>query len=388
MNYLILGGYGNIGRVIAEDLFAYAPESKIIIAGHNERKAQAFAATFKSKRVQGVKAEAAGKEIVSLLKKCGVCINATQYYHNLEVMKACLKAKTNYIDLGGLYHMTKKQLKLNKAFQKIKKTALLGCGSTPGITNIMAAFGSTLFDTLKSIEISFADAEFTPYRQKFVLPYSFHTLIDEFTLNPIILAHGKMKETLPLAGEKVMHYDMLPKEFQDQKGSYTLHSELATFPSSFREKKLKECYFRVTFPEEFIKKIRTLIELGLTSQETVFIKYDRINIRDAAAKIMEQWLPQNIIKDEEVLRIEIEGKKKGKAKKVILDAVAKSKGKFPAGTYNTGVPASIIALMIGQEIVTRKGVFPPEQGISTALFFQELKKREIAIFLNNNPLEI
>ena len=35
-----------------------------------------------------------------------VCVNSTQYYFNLDVMRACLKAGVHYLDLGGLFHVT------------------------------------------------------------------------------------------------------------------------------------------------------------------------------------------------------------------------------------------------------------------------------------------
>jgi saccharopine dehydrogenase (NAD+, L-lysine-forming) len=50
---------------------------------------------------------------VKVIKDADVVVNGVQYYFNIDVMKACLKAKVPYIDFGGLYHMTLKQLELN-----------------------------------------------------------------------------------------------------------------------------------------------------------------------------------------------------------------------------------------------------------------------------------
>ena len=54
-------------------------------------------------------------------------------------MEACLEAGVNYIDLGGLYHVTKRQLELSPKFEQRGLLAMLGVGSAPGKTNLLAA---------------------------------------------------------------------------------------------------------------------------------------------------------------------------------------------------------------------------------------------------------
>lgn len=388
MKFIILGGYGNIGQVIVQDLSEFAPESQIAIAGRDGKKAEKLIKKLKRKKISFIKTDILGKNLPDILEGYDVCVNATQYYNNLKVMKACIKARINYIDLGGLFHITRKQLKLDAEFKKINKVAILGCGSTPGITNILASYAAQFFDTLKSIDISFADADFTHYRQKFVLPYSFYTLVDEFTLRPEILAQGRLKAISPLTGEKTLFFKKLPKEMQRQKGFFTLHSELATFPSSFKEKRLNECTFRVTFPQDFITKIKTLIELELTSRNTLNIKKKKYKILDITARIMDQWLPQQHVIDEEIVRVDLLGRKDGIQKRIVMDAIAKSKEKIPAGTYNTGVPASIIAVMVGKKITEKKGVLPPELCIPPVKFFKEMYRRGIEVCMNDQKIHL
>ena len=54
-------------------------------------------------------------------------------------MHACLEAGCHYLDLGGLYHVTAKQLELSAQFEQRGLLALLGIGSAPGKTNLLAA---------------------------------------------------------------------------------------------------------------------------------------------------------------------------------------------------------------------------------------------------------
>ena len=53
-------------------------------------------------------------------------------------MRACLEAGCHYIDLGGLYWLTGRQLELHDEFEQAGLLALLGMGSSPGKTNVMA----------------------------------------------------------------------------------------------------------------------------------------------------------------------------------------------------------------------------------------------------------
>ena len=54
-------------------------------------------------------------------------------------MEVALEAGAHYLDLGGLYHVTREQVKLDLRFREAGLLAVLGMGSTPGKTNVMAA---------------------------------------------------------------------------------------------------------------------------------------------------------------------------------------------------------------------------------------------------------
>ncbi len=378
--FVVLGGYGNIGKVIVRDLYNSCKDCEIIVAGRDLQKAKSYANSFKNSRVKYAKVDVTNiQETSRLLKNADVCINSVQYYYNLYVMKSCLIAKTNYIDLGGLFHMTKKQLKLDNKFKKINKIAILGCGSTPGITNIIASYGSSLLKYVNEIHISFGDYDKTKYNQPFVLPYTMQTLFDEFMLKPALLKNRKLIFVEPRSGEKIIEF---PKPVKKLKGFYTLHSELATFPSSFN---LKECSFRVTFPEDFSNKIKFLIDAGFASDREIEIDNVKIKARDFTSKLMDQWLPKpnTMIDDLEYLRVEIIGNKK-----LILDCLTKTNKKYnlPAGTYDTGVSPSIIAQFIAYNKIKFRGVRAPEFIIPEIEFFKELKKRNVYIYLNNKRI--
>ena len=76
--------------------------------------------------------------LAAALDGCDVLVNAASYRVNLDAMRACLEAGCHYLDLGGLYRVTGRQLELDDEFERAGLLALLGIGSSPGKTNVMA----------------------------------------------------------------------------------------------------------------------------------------------------------------------------------------------------------------------------------------------------------
>ena len=119
MKFIVLGGYGIIGKVVVLDLFKTCKNCEIIVAGRDLKKAQECVSSYKSSRVKAAKVDIKDiNQTAKLLKDSDVAVNCVQYYFNLQIMKACIKAKTNYVDLGGLFHMTKKTAKASFKIQK------------------------------------------------------------------------------------------------------------------------------------------------------------------------------------------------------------------------------------------------------------------------------
>ena len=65
-------------------------------------------------------------------------VNSASYRVNLDAMTRLPEAGCHYLDLGGLYWMTGRQLELGSRFEAAGLLALLGIGSAPGKTNLMA----------------------------------------------------------------------------------------------------------------------------------------------------------------------------------------------------------------------------------------------------------
>src|SRR5688500_15009966 len=115
-------------------------------------------------------------------------------------MRSSLDAGAHYIDLGGLYWMTGKQLELSDDFERAGLLAVLGMGSSPGKTNVMAAHAAAVLgtETLDTVHVAAGGRDLDPPGEE-SFPYALQTLVDELTMAPIVIRDGEPLDLEPMA---------------------------------------------------------------------------------------------------------------------------------------------------------------------------------------------
>jgi lysine 6-dehydrogenase len=200
-DYVVLGGVGAIGRVVVRDLFESYPRNRVLIADYNEAGAREYARSFKSRRVRAAFADATKSgHLAKLLHGHTVVINCTQHDFNLNVMQAALAAKVHYLDLGGLFSWTRKQLKLDRKFKRAGLTAILGMGCSPGITNVMTRAAVDELGRADSVRIRVGAKDVNAKPADFFFPYSAQTIVEELTFSPWVFECGVFHEVEPRTG--------------------------------------------------------------------------------------------------------------------------------------------------------------------------------------------
>jgi saccharopine dehydrogenase-like NADP-dependent oxidoreductase len=196
-----------------------------------------------------------------------VCVNCADYRLNLDVMRGCLAAGCSYVDLGGLYHVTLRQLRLDDDFRAAGLTAILGMGSAPGKTNLLArAAAGRLGAEPQTLEIWAAARDPAAAGHPLPAPYSIQTLLDELRMRPVVVRGGEVVEVEPLSGRAERE---LPEPIGRVEGIYTLHSELATLPAAFPS--LAEASFRLSLPPGLVAK---LLALGKEERPEPYVQSD------------------------------------------------------------------------------------------------------------------
>ncbi len=378
-DFVIFGGTGQQGRICARDLLESGYSTLLI-----GRDSSGIKNILKNKRSKFMTVDLRNqKAIVKAIKisKAKIVINCAELTFNIPIMKACLETKKSCIDLGGLHEITKKQFKLHRAFKKRGIINITGCGSTPGILNVLTAHAVENFDSIKTINLGFAwDSNI----KKFVVPYSIQSIFNEFTEPPITFHNGKFIKETRLRCQGTFDFKGIGK----QKVYCIVHSEVYTFAKYFKHLGLKNINYMAGFPEHSLNKIRNLIDLGFNSKNPIIINDKKIVPLDFTLKVLKNTRFPKGYKEIENLWVDIYGKKDGKEKKTTINCIVKTLPDWQEAGSNidTGRTASIISQMLFKGLIKQKGVFGPEAVIPHTEFIKELGKRKMYVFLNKKRI--
>ncbi len=299
-------------------------------------------------------------------------------------MKSCVRSGCHYNDLGGLFYGTIEQKKLFDDFKKSGINAVLCIGGAPGITNVLARYAYDRLDEVETVSLSDAAVDMTDMKgiDVFMPGYSIRTIMEEYAAQPVEFIDGKLKKLTPLSG--AMDIDF-PEPVGRRTCIHTLHSEPATIGESFKDKGIKEVTWRLSLPPDFEKKAIFLASLGFSEDKPIDVQGVKIVPRDVIAAIVDKHIKDRTkgveltIKDLEILRAQVIGKKDGKKVEYNVDCTAKTHTRWgcSSGDVCTAVPQSICTQMQVRGEIKEPGVWAPEQVIDPEYFFKELAKREM-----------
>ena len=374
MKIFVLGA-GMMGRAVVYDLGRAGGVKDIAVADFDRARAGEVARTFGRGKARAHFADVRDtKHLAKLVRGYDVLLNCTQYNWNLDVMRAALAAHVNYMDLGGLYHMTRKQFTLDKDFRRIARLAIPGMGGAPGITNVMVRALADPLERVDAIRVYNAGADEQHYDSPIAYTFSIATILDELTMPPIAFEHGCYVE-------KPMLSDPEPGKFRAPIGSITLrhsiHSELGTLAESFRQKGVKGVFFKINYDPRLVNLVRDLDQAGFTSREPVAVNGTRVAPRALLLSLMQQRAPKKTARDVEALRVVVTGRRKKRrvASAMEMWADYSTRPQLSAVARDTGFPAAIAAAMLARGEIRGTGVQAPENVVPPQPFFDELKKR-------------
>jgi saccharopine dehydrogenase (NAD+, L-lysine-forming) len=351
----VLGAGGTIAPAIVHDLGESDEVAAMTLLDLDAARASAVADAHGAGKARAAAIDArAIDELARALAGIDVLVNTASYRINLEAMRACLTAGCNYLDLGGLYWMTGRQLELGPEFERAGLLALLGIGSSPGKTNLMAQRGIRELDahgdTVQSIDI-FAGGRDpgSPVDGRLRPPYAIQTLVDELTLNPVVIEDSTAREIEPLRPGGAV-------DFGDPIGAaetiYTLHSELATFGESFG---CRVASFRLSLAPALLERLKELV--GASAE-------------DIAAAAAEAASPSS-----QTVSIHMAKVTGTAGRSVTVRALSKPHFGLGGSIVSTAAPAAATVRLLARGSLSATGALPPERCIEPDEMFAELETR-------------
>ncbi len=353
MKVAILGAGGTIAPAIVRDLSESDEAEQLLLLDLDAERAAAVA-----ERHGGTKASAhevdARAGLAPALEGVDVLVNSASYRINIDAMRGCLEAGCHYLDLGGLYHVTAKQLELDSEFREAGLLALLGMGSSPGKTNVMGLRAvRELGHEPRYMDVLAAGRDLDP-PDGFSIPYALQTLIDELTLAPMAVRDGKPVELEPLSPGGQANAGPLG----DVDTIFTLHSEVLTFPTSFG---CEECAFRLSLHPDLEQRLR---DLTTAPKEEV----------EAATHSALPPSPNTV----SVHVVDADG--------VRVTAVTRPMEEWGlgGGVVSTAAPAAAAVRLLARGAIDATGVLPPERCVEPDDLFPELERRNCSFEMEVN----
>jgi saccharopine dehydrogenase-like NADP-dependent oxidoreductase len=382
MRAIILGGCGAMGSEATRDLATTSGFEEITIADVNITQAQRLAAELNAStgrsHMRAIHLDASDEEnIVTVIRGQDVVINTMTYHFGLQATRAAIRAGIHYVDLGGL-HNTPKQLNLNDEARTAGVAVVLGCGATPGVSNVLARRGADDLDSVEAIHICFAS-----HRSIAPSPGLLDTIIDEFSpeASRFYYEDGQLVEVKPFDGARTVPFQ---SPIGEQEVYFVPHSETHTL-RRFLGKGLRRVDVRGAWRPEIMQALRLFLNYRLITSDRVQVNGTTVYAKEFLRAHLLQVASNGHARDEGdwafLLYIEVKGKRAGREARRIYRTSHPGMSEWgrQATAKMTGIPASIAAQLLVHGEGHGTGVLAPEAAFDPTRFITELARRGIRV---------
>ena len=372
MKVLALGGSGGMGRFAVETSMNFDKVSEIIVADINANAAITFADSMNDK-VSGIGLDVTDiNALKAQMEKVDVVINTVGpfFKYGPPILEAALDTNCHYLDINDDWEPTLEMLKFHDKAESNAKTAILGMGASPGLTNMLGAAAIDELDEVETLYTGWTMDGATPEEessQSGVNAAMVHA-VQQMTGTVKIQDNGQLKLVKPLKEVEINFPD-----FGKFKTRIFGHPEAITFPHHF-------------------KTIKNSINLahgsgfGLLKWIMRLVDWKIISVERAASIV--QNLSSSIRNDLEEKGIEtgldLKNNNPSEPPPIYALAIGKKDGKEVScgTTFNTsdlismgeatGIPLACGLKLLVDGKILKKGVFAPEGAIEPNVFFNEL----------------
>lgn len=390
-------GVGGVGQVCADELIKGDYLDKLVLGDIATGPAELLADELRgitSATIEVYQVDASNTEsVASILHDIDLVLHAGLPEFNFNVMEACLRTKTSYIDMASVSPAgLKEQLSWDQKFKDAGILGIMGLGCDPGFSNIAARYAVDQMDTVESISIRDGDNSEVDY-DGFCTYFSPQTAISECLAKPNYWTaeEGEQFYQTPFANKEEFEFPE-PIGWLD---TYNVeHEESTTLGETIgRAKGCKYVDFKYALHPEFVNTLQVLSYLGLDDDEKINVKGVAVAPRDVVVTTMPK--PADLagkIHGYSCVGAFVKGTKGNQKLEMFVYTMANhdevfQKTEFQATVWQTGVPPIAAVDLIAEGKLTMKGCIPSEL-IDPVPFFERLKARgmEWNVITKTSPL--
>jgi saccharopine dehydrogenase-like NADP-dependent oxidoreductase len=372
--------------------------SNIICADYDIQAAEKLSSGLKKATALGLDARNLDN-IIRAAEGCDLMVNGLPLQYNLVIMEAALSVNASYIDMAGpmedIGFVESYKLIFSQWHERFKEknlTALIGCGSSPGLANIVARESVDEMDSCDHIGIYIYEGvwakRYTPFW------WSPEVAFGDMAYNTFRFEDGKIIEDAPFSRPVMMQFSGIDKEIRMVDHE---HDEPVTMGLLADKvlKSVKNVEFKYGGPH--VELSEALYQLGLLSKEPVNVNGTDIVPMDLVIKLcppapkfpdeIKNILDEGLVMEEGAFLVRVDGHKGGKPIRIdcnisapgLVEAFEKSNLSHEA--YLTGQCAAVFVGMMVDDAFVGEGLFVPEQlpADSRRYCFQKLAKLGITV---------
>jgi saccharopine dehydrogenase-like NADP-dependent oxidoreductase len=404
MKKIAIFGVGAQGSTIARRMDEHPNVSEIICADYDRRAAEELSKLLNKARPLQLDASDV-KNVIEAADGCDLVVNGLPLEYDLNVMEAALAVNASYMDMAGpmedIGFVESYQLIFSEWHEKFKErglTAIVGCGSSPGLANIMARESVDKLDACDTIAIYVFEGvwteKFTPFW------WSPEVALSDMGYRTFRYENGKHVIDKPFSRPVMMKLRGIDREVRMVDHE---HDEPVTMGLLAGKvlKGVKNVDFK--YGGCGVELSELLYNMGLLSKEPVTVKDTRIVPMDLVLKLcppapkypaeIEAIIDEGVAVEEGAFLVRVEGTKGNQP--MSIDCYANAPGLVESfeksglshETYLTGQCGAVFVKMLVDDVFTEKGLFAPEQFDADArrYCFDELAKLNITVdeFISN-----
>jgi len=377
MKYLVLGS-GLMGRAVAFDLLRDKENDEIRLADIDLSRAKEVAAWLADNRIKPILVDVNDKEqVLQAMKGVDSVIACISYNYNFELTKAAIASGANFCDLGGNNTVVTQQFTLTEEAEKAGVTIIPDCGLAPGVANVIIAAGVEQFDKVEEIHHRVGGLPQDPKPPlNYSLIFSVQGLTNEYIEEVEVIRNGKLTKVEPLTEVEEI---VFPEPFGVMEAFQT-SGGTSTMTKTFLGK-VKELDYKTIRYKGHCIRMKTILDLGFDSYEEVDYKGCKVKPREFLELMLVKELTHEDTKDVTLVRIEVIGIKDGKKRKITYQIIDyfDEENNLSSMMRMTSFPASIIAQMMANDQIAKKGVVTQEFNVPSQQMLKELRKRNIVI---------
>jgi len=407
MKKVLIVGAGGQGGPCASILSRDKGVTEIVLGDIDLELANKVKNKIKSDKITAVKLDAGRVEdIRSAAKGADVIINLTLIRFNANVMQAAVESGAHYVDSASgepfWTQLTEGQpLEFDDEFRKAGLTALIACGGTPGLTNVLIRYTCDKLDRVDEIRIRLGRKRLKESEEvvsAWEPGWCPEVALTDYAEPPGVFENGKTQVYPIFSGCEEY---VFPDPVGPVVVTYHAHEEAVMLPR-FIGKGIKYCDFK--YPLDPIAG--ALVKMGFAERKAIDVKGARVAPIDVLMKLVRHPVDTFLGEDENVAKLppevvglivmEIKGAKSGEDvtyKLIKSSATAEENMRLyrQFGTTKIGValPAIVGAKMcvageaerglIGPECLDAKRFLKMMADAGASVQFEEICSKEVSV---------